>query len=863
MIRFLLLGLVTFCFSLFAQAQPDLELTFTTVDPSPDIYTTFIVELTVTNAGDDTSDRARIAYEVPNGIVPVGQSEGSATQGTLRAFEQIWEVGELSSGETATLYLNFYNLTGTSKRIFAEVSAQFPVDLDSSPGNGNFPMVIEDDEAVIVINNDNSPPCDIDLLVISEPCDDQQTSDPSDDTYGLRVELTTAATGSAEVNVAGTTTTLQVGQEVQVSNLLISDGPVNVSASLIGQPSCQLIRVASPPASCSNVAPGTCTNNLLFNGDFESSAGYPTGWRSTTGIDYAMVSNSFEGDLALALKGASFSELYQTVEGVPGEEYSLSLQVAGTFFFAQASIQMKFLSENWQVLGREFASLNTFTSSNYQQVSLSEIAPADTKYVEVRIERYDGGGEVLFDAICLTGISVDPCSNDDVAPTINFCPQDIVVIAPARATDAPASWVPPFGSDNCTAMSQLVLTSSHQPGDVFQLGTTTVHYSVQDQSGNINSCRFNVSILEPTGGDSDLSVTRISPIFGVRPGFQRSLSLTVRNAGDVNIPLGVLATAYLSTDPILSAGDVPVGQMSLAGIGLGRTDLFMDYTVPLGTILGDYYIVISVDDTEVLAEVDETNNVRAVSAQVRVSCFSGSDFPWHEWLSLVSFDAFEQVSSKTTFSSYADRPIPFAAGQEVDYTFETSFSFVTSTPHYSVYIDMNQDFLFDPSELWFEIAGTRPANGAGVMSRTSGTATIPVDLSDGLHAVRVIMNRDEFIDSPCRGIDFGEAEEYAFEISSSRSAPLVRRLKQPAGMLTASPNPVKYNFVRLRAPDLVDQPVEVRLIDGFGRVLFATSREHKAEESMEIELPVVPQGLYQCVVVPQRGQLLSVGVVVE
>lgn len=850
--------------SLFAQAQPDLELSFSVDDISPELYTTFIIELTVTNAGTADANDVDLEYIIPNTLKAVGQGEGFPTQGTFLPNYQRWELGSLAAGETAILYLNFFNMSGTPKRLYAEVTGQSPSDLDSSPGNGTPPTVVEDDEAVIVLNDDNSPFCDLDLRIVSTPCDDQQTMDPDDDTYSVRVDLLTANTGSANITVGGTTATLLVGESIDLEDLLISNGAFTVAAELVGQATCQVQRTVQPPTSCSGTSSGTCVGNLLYNGGFEISSQYPQGWRTNTGINYEIVTDSYEGIQALSLSGETFTEMYQAIQGAPGETYNLSLAVSKSIYIIQATVQIKFLSENWQVLGRELESLNTIPySTNYQTVNFSAVAPPNTKYVEVRIERYDGDGILRLDALCLTGANIEPCANDDLAPTLEFCPQDIVVVVEEGVTETMASWVPPISRDNCTETTNLVFTSSHHPGDVFPIGNTIVRYTVDDESGNSNSCSFTVRVVSPIGGDPDLSITRFQPIYSVRPGFASDLGYTLNNAGSTPVDLGVLATAYLSVDPLLSNDDIPVGQSSLSGIGLGRTDLRMSYTLPQNTAYGDYFVILRVDDTDVLAESNEANNVRSVPAEARAFCFGQSAFPWHEWISYVAFDGNEQTSGKSQFSSYVDQPYSYSAGQVVSYSFETTFSYVTSTPHYSVYIDKNQDALLNPDELWFEVAGDRPPSAAGAVSRTSGTATIPEDLFDGLHAVRVIMQRDEFVEFPCGGVNFGEVEQYVFDISSARSMALVHKLKQPEDMLFASPNPVNYGYVKLRAPALADQSVDVRIIDGFGRVLYAVTRDHVATEELELELPLMPQGLYRCVVIPARGQLLSVGILVE
>jgi hypothetical protein len=91
---------------------------------------------------------------------------------------------------------------------------------------------------------------------------------------------------------------------------------------------------------------------------------------------------------------------------------------------------------------------------------------------------------------------------DDQFPAISNCPADIFVSNGLGGCDASASWTPPTISDNCTFTS----TSSHNPGDVFPLGTTTVVYSATDASGNVSDCSFDITVEDD-----------ISPVIGGCP----------------------------------------------------------------------------------------------------------------------------------------------------------------------------------------------------------------------------------------------------------------------------------------------------------------------------------------------------------
>jgi hypothetical protein len=85
---------------------------------------------------------------------------------------------------------------------------------------------------------------------------------------------------------------------------------------------------------------------------------------------------------------------------------------------------------------------------------------------------------------------VDPCSPDVTPPSITGCPAPIIVNADTSYCGATVSWAPPTASDNCS----VVLSSTHNPGDRFALGTTTVTYTATDGAGFTDLCTFDVTV---------------------------------------------------------------------------------------------------------------------------------------------------------------------------------------------------------------------------------------------------------------------------------------------------------------------------------------------------------------------------------
>jgi len=95
---------------------------------------------------------------------------------------------------------------------------------------------------------------------------------------------------------------------------------------------------------------------------------------------------------------------------------------------------------------------------------------------------------------------------DDTAPLFSNCPAD-TVLTEAGDNSAILNWVEPTAKDNC---SQVKLTSSHNPGDKFPVGTTMVNYLATDEFGNSQTCAFSIKVLSeipPPAATDSLIVT--------------------------------------------------------------------------------------------------------------------------------------------------------------------------------------------------------------------------------------------------------------------------------------------------------------------------------------------------------------------
>lgn len=83
---------------------------------------------------------------------------------------------------------------------------------------------------------------------------------------------------------------------------------------------------------------------------------------------------------------------------------------------------------------------------------------------------------------------------DVISPHISNLPPPLTVEA-TNGCGSAVTWTAPITTDDCTVAS---FTSSHVPGAVFPIGTTLVVYSASDESGNVSTSSFTVTVVDLT-----------------------------------------------------------------------------------------------------------------------------------------------------------------------------------------------------------------------------------------------------------------------------------------------------------------------------------------------------------------------------
>ncbi len=153
-----------------------------------------------------------------------------------------------------------------------------------------------------------------------------------------------------------------------------------------------------------------------------------------------------------------------------------------------------------------------------------------------------------------------------------------------------------------------------------QVGDHDVTIGATDLAGNTTEQAYVLSISDVATSGPDLFPTIADPqLFSTFvPGDRPRLTVSIRNLGDLKADGKITVKFYLSADATLDASDVQVAQVDdrRVRIRTGRSArisarFLVEDTLPVGT----YYVIADVDTTDVIAEVNEGNNVAVSDAE--------------------------------------------------------------------------------------------------------------------------------------------------------------------------------------------------------------------------------------------------------
>jgi HYR domain/GEVED domain/Domain of unknown function DUF11 len=236
---------------------------------------------------------------------------------------------------------------------------------------------------------------------------------------------------------------------------------------------------------------------------------------------------------------------------------------------------------------------------------------------------------------------------------------------------------------------------------------------------------------------------------------------------------------------------------------------------------------------------DAANNTSTCSFTVQVNatgqpyCTSVSAFPWENWIAQVQVGTVQNASGKSPYSAFSTPQFTVSKSAATAIILTAGYSYFTSDAYWRIWIDLNQDQVFQVSEKVFEGRATSLLNSA---------ITIPPNTLSGTTKMRVSMTKNAFAD-PCGNIASGEVEDYNIQIANTLGSSDVRQNHLPVSFdeVTLFPNPA-LDYVQVVTPDWAGAAVQWKLYNQLG--IEITRGEIPGGLDAQINLTTVPEGNY-------------------
>lgn len=270
--------------------------------------------------------------------------------------------------------------------------------------------------------------------------------------------------------------------------------------------------------------------------------------------------------------------------------------------------------------------------------------------------------------------------------------------------------------------------------------------------------------ITPSGPNVD-EVTLSSSI--VRPGTPVTLSATVSDArfDDSNgaEPIQAINAAeyYIDTPPWLE-GAIPAAMTADDSDFDNPTEKVSATIDTTGWDQGRHIIFVRGRDAETvwgafsaifLTIGDEISQPEYCAAQ--------SENASYAWIAGLNVGALNLTSDASSYSDVTSTVTDLAQGLQ-SVTITPGFRFFQLSNHYKIFIDLNQDYMFETGEELFSATGSSPV---------TGKLTIPQTASLGETRMRVVMRYDK-APEPCGSFEYGEVEDYTVNIVEGSVTPI-------------------------------------------------------------------------------------------
>ncbi len=265
-----------------------------------------------------------------------------------------------------------------------------------------------------------------------------------------------------------------------------------------------------------------------------------------------------------------------------------------------------------------------------------------------------------------------------------------------------------------------------------------------------------------------------------------------------------------------------------------------------------------------------------VTAPVLTYCTNNATSAAAEWISRIKLGSLIKNSgaSTTGYSNYTSSSVTLTKGVANTLAFRAAFAATTYVEYIRIYIDYNQNGVFEVAERAYQGKTALPASGTLLVNKNI-VFTVPTTALSGSTRMRVSMRRGAY-PSVCGAYAFGEVEDYtvviagAFnningidgtettQLETSKDADLQLFMNRDVSIY---PNPAT-NQITLGIEQFFGLPLYITATDATGRVYYNRTLSFVDKTTIDTDVTTWPIGVYIFRFVSESGEPVCKQVIV-
>ncbi len=331
-------------------------------------------------------------------------------------------------------------------------------------------------------------------------------------------------------------------------------------------------------------------------------------------------------------------------------------------------------------------------------------------------------------------------------------------------------------------MLPFTIPANAAPGNYFLILRADFANQMAESNEADNEAIAPFTVLSASLADLELTATASPTTIGT--GAMVGYSISILNRGTATAT-GITIRHYknghfAAYENIVAAAGTFSNQTSLWTIpslaaGQTATLSFNGYIVDLTTPQIDFFEVMTAspgdpdstpgNDNGAKTPNEDDEAVVQLTPIAAPNCPSKGLFPWEDWIAQVKIVDLDHASGKSQYSDFTANVLNVNAGSPIGVTLGTGFSYFTYDEYWKIWIDYNQNGIFEEAtETFLSLTVPKPADGLPFYSANT-TAFVQGGFSqDFTTKMRVAMKRGSY-PTPCETFAYGEVEDYTIHIA--------------------------------------------------------------------------------------------------